>query len=357
GAIDFYVSPSGQDGNPGTLASPFKTIDEASQVATPGTTIHVAPGVYTEVLETSASGTAAAPVAYVSSVTWGAKIRTEGPDDHWSWTNQGSYVHIVGFDVSGNGAGGIDNFGSNVQIVRNHVHDIPATGCTSNGGAGIAASNYENQNVFISRNLVHDIGEFPEPCSRVHGIYFSHEGGRIVNNIVFRVSGWGIHFWHAPLRITIANNLVFNNAKGGIGGGAGDSPYFDDPNKPADHIRVINNIVYDNKGIGIEELGITGTNNSYAHNLVFANQQDWSLQNGLSHSGTVGAPPGFVRYDSDGKGDYHLTADSPAIDRGMVVDMPAIDGGMARGAAMVDYDGVPRPQGHGMDIGPFEFVP
>ena len=346
GAVDFHVAPGGRDGNPGTAALPFRTIGKAARVATPGTRIIVSPGVYTEILETTASGTPDAPIAYISSTIWGARIRTQGPDDHWSWTNRGNHVQIVGFDISGNGAGGIDNFGTHVQIVRNHVHHIPALGCTSNGGAGIAASNYTNTNVFISRNRVHDIGEFPEPCSRVHGIYFQHEGGRIANNIVYRVTGWGIHFWHAPLRIEIVNNLVFNNAKGGIGGGAGDGPYFDDPSKPADQITVINNIAYDNGGIGIEEFGLTGTNNFYSNNLVSRNEKNWSLQHGISHSETVAALPGFVRYDPDGNGDYRLRPDSPAIDRGT-----------ARGAPLVDYNGVTRPRGRAVDIGPFEFVP
>lgn len=345
-AVDLHVAPGGCDDNPGTIALPFKTIGEAARVATPGTTIHVAPGFYTEILETAASGTAAARIRYVSSVPWSAKIRTKGPDDHYSWTNLGSYVDIVGFDISGNGAVGIFSYGSNVSIFGNHVHHIPAPGCTGDGGAGIDAGEYTAINTNIFRNVVHDIGEFPNACARVHGIYHSHEGGGIVNNIVFRTSGWGIHLWHAPFDLRIANNLVFNNANGGIVVGAGDSPYFNNPSKPADHILVINNIVFDNGGIGIEESGITGLNNIYANNLVFANHKDWSLQNGLGHSGTVTAPPGFVRYDPNGKGDYHLMADSPAIDRGTRL-----------GAPLVDHDRAPRPQGRGVDIGPFESVP
>ena len=39
---------------------------------------------------------------------------------------------------------------------------------------------------------------------------------------------------------------------------------------------MINNIVYDNGGIGIEKSGVTGLNNLYANNLVFANEQDWN---------------------------------------------------------------------------------
>jgi hypothetical protein len=84
----------------------------------------------------------------------------------------------------------------------------------------------------------------------------------------------------------------------------------------------------------------------YANNLVFGNQEDWALNNDLMPSGTVAAPPGFVRYDPDGNGNYHLIAGSPAIDRGTPMDAP-----------LVDYNLTRRPQGLGVDIGPFEFVP
>ena len=135
-AVNYYVSPSGRDGNPGTLTM--------------------------------------------------------------AWVNRGSYVDVRGFDVSGNGAGGILNLGSNVSIARNHAHDIPAPGCTSNGGAGIDTGEFTAVKTDITRNLVHDIGDFEEGCRFVHGIHHAHEGGRIVNNIVLPVSGWGVHLWHAP---------------------------------------------------------------------------------------------------------------------------------------------------------------
>ena len=72
-----------RDTNPGTIALPFKTIGKAAEAATPGTTVRVAPGVYSQILETSASGTRST-IRYVSDVPWGAKVRTSGSDDHWS---------------------------------------------------------------------------------------------------------------------------------------------------------------------------------------------------------------------------------------------------------------------------------
>src|SRR5260370_36555776 len=45
-AVDLYVAPEGSDANSGTPAAPFRSILAASQVAQPGTTRHVAPGMY-----------------------------------------------------------------------------------------------------------------------------------------------------------------------------------------------------------------------------------------------------------------------------------------------------------------------
>ena len=51
----------------------------------------------------------------------------------------------------------------------------------------------------------------------------------------------------------------------------------------------------------------------------------------------------FADYQSDGSGNYHLEATSPAIDAGTSI-----------GAPSTDYDGKPRPQGRDFDIGPYE---
>ncbi|HTD88932.1 MAG TPA: DUF1565 domain-containing protein, partial [Candidatus Binatia bacterium] len=47
-ALELYVSLQGLDVNPGTLAQPLRTITRAYGLAGPGTTIIVAPGVYSD---------------------------------------------------------------------------------------------------------------------------------------------------------------------------------------------------------------------------------------------------------------------------------------------------------------------
>lgn len=62
---------------------------------------------------------------------------------------------------------------------------------------------------------------------------------------------------------------------------------------------------------------------------------------GFAVTGTVTADPKFVAPTS---GDYHLSASSPAIDRGV-----------SQGAPDHDLDGYVRPFGAGWDIGAYEW--
>ncbi|HEY8659112.1 MAG TPA: DUF1565 domain-containing protein [Hanamia sp.] len=71
---DLYVSPTGSGSNSGMNASPFKTIQKAAYIITPGNTVHVAPGTYIGSLRTITSGTATARIRYGSDKKWEAKI-------------------------------------------------------------------------------------------------------------------------------------------------------------------------------------------------------------------------------------------------------------------------------------------
>jgi uncharacterized repeat protein (TIGR01451 family) len=340
----YYVNDSGgNDSNPGTLAAPLKTIQQAANFVHAGDTVHVAPGEYDEVIVTKVSGTVSARIQFISDTAWGAKIRSTG--SQYTWTNNGDYVDIQGFDISTSDDTtrvGIMNFASHVRIVGNLVHDIPALNAGGNGVAGIDAGNYSGSDTEIIGNVVHDIGNPAIPTPTVHGIYISNYADQVVNNISYRNQGWGIHSWHAATNATIANNLVFENGHGGIIVGAGDAP----GGVTADYFLVTNNIAVNNKSYGVIEIGIVGTHNQYLNNLVYGNQSGgFSLQHGTMAQNTVVADPLFVNYQADGTGDYHLAAGSPAIDAGTSLGAPA-----------TDLDGVARPQGRGFDIGPYEYV-
>lgn len=336
---NYYVAPHGADGNPGTADMPFQTILRASKVALPGTTVHVAPGVYTGGFKTSMSGTAEQRIYYVSTVRWGAKlVPPMSSDSKAGWDNRGSYVDIVGFEIDGSAARngtkwthGIYNGGSYSVIKYNLVHHIALdTPCTGGGGAGISVDSYYRgvKNDVVGNN-VHHVGRFG--CRFVQGIHISTSGSAR-NNLVHNVGGAAIQMWHDANNVTVSNNTVARSMTGILVGG-GDFYHTKGPN---DFTAVYNNIVYDNK-YGISEQGATGTHNTYRNNLVFQSKvSDWQLRNGLVHTGTVAQSPQFVQYGKKGNFDFRLRNNSPAIGKG-IDDQGAEANGKARAKpAIVD---------------------
>ncbi len=332
------MSPSGSDSNNGTASAPWATISHAANSVSAGATVHVAPGTYGNVV-TSVSGTASARIRFVSDTQYGAKIVTSVDQ---AWLNSGNFVDIMGFDVGGGARIGIGNQGSSVRIIGNVVHNSNNS-CTSNGGAGIDNENYNAADDDVIANIVHDIGPMPPgTCNTVQGIYHSNLRGHIVNNIVYRVSAWGIALWHAANAVTIANNLVFNcggTNGGGVIIGAGDAP----GGVTTDNTLLVNNIIRNNGGVSVEELGAIGTHNIYTDNILWQNAKSPSLITGVLQN-TIAADPLMVNYQPDGSGNYQLQPTSRAINSGTTQGMPPND-----------FLGAPRPFGSGPDIGPYEF--
>ena len=99
-ARDFFVSPDGSDSHDGSRAHPWKSITHAAKMASPGTTVHVLPGIYDEVVVTEASGNSQDRIKYVSQLKWKAVI---SPAAHgiMAWKNTGDYTDVDGFDIAG----------------------------------------------------------------------------------------------------------------------------------------------------------------------------------------------------------------------------------------------------------------
>ena len=353
---NFYVTPSGNDSYDGSLNYPWQTISHAASVVATfpsgaAVTVHVAPGTYTDPIISNASGAVYSPLTYVSDMKWGAKIVTSGVDS--VWVNNGNNVIIDGFDVTGTDTStqqsnfvrlGIVNYGSNVIIRNNRVHDIAAKGCTVNGGAGIDDANYFASNDQVESNLVFNIGS--NSCAYVHGIYHANSYGLVTNNISYGNSGSGIQLWHADANTTVTNNLLFYNYNNGLNIGAGDAPYYGTVS--ANFNVVNNNIIVDNTGYGIKPAGSLGVNNIYSNNIFYNNSvgnfYHYANQTDVNSITTVPPSQLFVNYQLIGGGDYHLVAGSKAI-----------DAGIAQGAPSDDFDGIPRYQGKAYDIGPYEW--
>jgi hypothetical protein len=330
-----YVSTTGNDNNDGS--SPllaFATIEEADAHATPGTLVLVADGTYNVTdFGTTADGSVGSPIVFAAENPLGAVIvgsNTAGPA---VWRSYGDHVVIDGFELSGANDDGLIVSGSHTQILNNRAESFTNT-CMS-----VYTSAYDQVNIDFIGNVAAWCGS----SNQDHGIYVAHTGGIVANNIAYGNRGYGIHCWHACDRLQIVNNLVFNNDEGGIVVGQGD-----DPNNgavPADYMLVANNIAVGNgTHEGIRESGATGPNNLYLNNLVNGNAIGGvDIIGGGAERGTVTSSPGFVNYQSNGSGDYHLAGGSAARNTGH----PHV-------AHPVAVDGTVRPQGSAPDMGVYE---
>ena len=87
----YYVSPSGVDVNPGSLAAPFRTIQRAANAARAGDVVTVRAGVYRETVRPPRSGTAAAPITFQAYP--GEQVTVSGADVVGGWSAHGGAVY------------------------------------------------------------------------------------------------------------------------------------------------------------------------------------------------------------------------------------------------------------------------
>ncbi|WP_434425866.1 choice-of-anchor Q domain-containing protein [Nannocystis pusilla] len=338
GCTIFVDQLTGEDGNSGKAKDQaLATIKAATGIVAAGDTVCVYPGNY-GAFKNTAHGTADARIHYVSVERWQAKVSAPTIP----LQNVGDYVDIDGFEVTttdetvglgiSNGDGQLAN---HCRIFNNHVYGIVAKTRGGSGGAGILSAGwvsqkpYQGEDVEIFNNFVHDIGNPGENAGFVQGIYVSHPHAKIYNNIVYNVSGWGIHGWHNANYVTVSNNLTSNTE--GIVLGNGDSPCGQITCEFTDYY-VTNNILYaDRVGIVLYDgpNHLVSTNNFYL--------TDPSGDNPTTDD------PQLVGYALDPAGDFHLGPTSPMIDAGSPEFAPAFD-----------FDGKARPKGVAPDVGPYE---
>src|SRR5437588_161844 len=173
----FYVSTTGSDSNPGTLSSPWRTIQHAANSVQAGDTVYVRGGVYNESANISVSGSLIAGSIRFQSYPGETAIvdgtglvpPTSSPQGLINITNQ-SYISIQGFEIrnyqtssaSAIPAGiWVSGSGSNIQILNNVIHNIVTTSEASGNAFGIAvygtAAPASLDSITISGNQVYNL--------------------------------------------------------------------------------------------------------------------------------------------------------------------------------------------------------
>jgi Right handed beta helix region/Protein of unknown function (DUF1565) len=99
---NWYVSSTGNDNGPGTLAAPFKTIQHAANLVQPGDTVFIRAGTYREKVAPARSGTAAKPITFEAYNNESVTISGAQVVSNWSLYKGSIYDASVPWDL-GNG--------------------------------------------------------------------------------------------------------------------------------------------------------------------------------------------------------------------------------------------------------------
>ncbi len=129
-AADYYVSPGGNDANPGSELSPWATLQYSTDQLLPGDILHVMDGTFNEKISINVSGSAGMPIT-ITGFGYTPIINGSGIASQTAVIDitDKNYVTIEFLAVEGNemnDASGIQITGacSNVILRSNHISDI-----------------------------------------------------------------------------------------------------------------------------------------------------------------------------------------------------------------------------------------
>src|SRR5262245_30735812 len=231
-ATDYYVSPSGSDSNPGTLASPFATIPKAVSVVVAGDTIFVRGGThsYSSTILIAKSGTAAAPIrlwAYQNEQPLlDFSTQPYGSSNRGVLINtNGNYWDFKGLEIAHAGDNGVKVEGSHLRFEQCVFHHNGDSGMqigfghdTDNPGANLAAFieviNCDSYRNYDPDNRGSDADGFAAKLHCGQGIFFS--GCRAWEN---SDDGWDL--FETDATVVISNCWAWHSGDGALFPGSG----------------------------------------------------------------------------------------------------------------------------------------
>jgi len=396
GKATYYVSPSGSNGNPGSLSQPWETLQHAADNVSAGDTVIVRAGTYLG-FRAKSSGTSGLPITFMAYSGETAAVNAPGPDNwHDSNINIEGYDYWVIEDLEV--CQSPDNAGIDVRLA-DHV-TVQGCYCHHNQKWGIFTA-FADYFTAENNTCTYQVEE--------HGIYVSNSGdyqtlryntchhnagagiqlnadpsmggdgiisyAYLEKNVLYaNGSAGGAAINLASVRDSlIANNLIYANLAGGIAGwddgqgnqwGTRDNRFFNNTvYQPAGgrwalnlihgsiNNEIKNNILLhagSRGGIETDTSSLSGMDSN--HNIMerasldetWLTLAEWQLASGQdANSYAQSADDTFTNPDSD----WHLKETAHAVDNGETL-----------AAVTDDLDGTPRPQGTGYDMGCYEYA-
>lgn len=414
----FYVAPTGNDDNPGTLEQPWRTIQKAANTLTAGQTVYIRSGTYHEQVIPQNSGNAGAFITYAAYP--GDTVTIDGATVNVpEWAGlfhiaSVSYIRVSGLRVVNAGsnphnAGMLSDGSSYITIENNFVSS------TNDSGIGVWNSNHvtvKNNEVtnsclagFNETITVGGTDTFEISHNRVHDsdkegidVKDGSSNGKVFGNEVYNtaavglyVDAWDKHTYNIDVyqnivhdvlddgfalasemgglleNIRVYNNLSYNNRYIGIAiTRNGDSAVH-----PMQGISIVNNTVSGN-GINDWGGGITVDSNEAVNVLVSNNIVSGNLSFQIVVAPGVPSAQviidhnlidGFRAYEGETRGTNYLEVDPLFVDSNaanyrLQSNSPAINAGDDASfpdGFTTDLDGKPRVAGGRIDMGAYEF--
>lgn len=171
----YYIATDGDDGNPGTLAEPWQTVQFAADSVGAGDTVLVRGGVYNEVVFVNVSGSAGG--GYITFMNYEDEVAVlDGTGfssmygDSAFYVEDQNYIVIEGFEVRNYTTDEADpvpagiiitGTSHHIQLLNNHIHHIETTGGSDGNAHGIAvygtASPASIHQLLIQGNELNDL--------------------------------------------------------------------------------------------------------------------------------------------------------------------------------------------------------
>ncbi len=399
-SADYFVSNSGSDSNPGTKASPYRTLQKVAKMVSAGDTVYVREGTYGNFTIYNKHGKAGSWItiqpynneeviidSYKNNYANGVQVIS---------LNDCSYIELNGLEVRESNplldSNVWEDYAMNGKAIshdgikmNNTNHHIRIINCTIHhlGANATGMSQYGHHCEFIN-NHCYDVGK----CKRGYGLYWAGDDNIVRGNIFHDCYGRGIntysaHSGHYPDRNLIEQNICYNNGRSDYGKGWSGFPANGQSRGPGIMVGAVgkcydniirNNICYGNIESGIvvySNANRTVVENNTCYNNTMYGVLLWrcanvKIRNNISYQNSrgdysegtdvtnptrsnnlFGVDPKFVDLPNR---NFHLQPASPAIDTGLDTNV-----------TLNDYEGNPRPidgNGDGVktcDIGAYEY--
>jgi MYXO-CTERM domain-containing protein len=181
-AANFYVTTTGNDGNPGNQAQPFRTIRKGVSVANPGDTVFISRGTYPGAVSLTRSGTSAAWIT-ISALPGELPIIDGGGTGGTGFGSAtAQFIRVVGIAVrnfasSAFGNGWVNDVGTsngNWQFIN----------CIADGNGINGITFYNSSGLLVDESIVAHNGNMMPSWSS--GVNLFHVSGDFTTNVVRR---------------------------------------------------------------------------------------------------------------------------------------------------------------------------